>query len=168
MDMSTASKLAYRWQGPYRVRRAISEKGTYELEEFDGTPIPGTCPGNRLKKFVKRKGIYEPISEEKEEEEEYSASAEQPQTGPDSEKYETVLPQTTLERQRVRQPELEEEETKERNKEGDDEIEEEDEEGSSGEEDAEVLDSNPSEEEPLRRSTRRRRMPVRYREEEEE
>ena len=53
MDMSTVKKLAYRWRGPYRVRNAIPEKGTYELEEFDGTPIPGTHPGNRLKKFVK-------------------------------------------------------------------------------------------------------------------
>ena len=62
LDRSTAKKLAYKWMGPYRVRNAIPEKGTYELEEFDGTPVPGTHPGNRLKKFVRREGVYEPVS----------------------------------------------------------------------------------------------------------
>ena len=60
-DMSTAKKLAYKWSGPYRIRTAVSEKGTYILEEFDGTRLPGTYAGNRLKKFVKRKGFYEPV-----------------------------------------------------------------------------------------------------------
>ena len=69
MNMSTTKKLAYRWMGPYQVRNAIPEKGTYELEEFDGTLVPGMHPGNRLKKFVKRKGLYEPVRSEEEEEE---------------------------------------------------------------------------------------------------
>ena len=60
-DMSTAKKLVYKWSGPYRIRTAVLEKGTYILEEFDGTRLPGTYAGNRLKKFVKRKGFYEPV-----------------------------------------------------------------------------------------------------------
>ena len=56
--------------GPYCVKRAISEKGTYELEEFDGTRMPGTHPRNQLKKFVKHKGFYEPVEGKEEEEEE--------------------------------------------------------------------------------------------------
>jgi hypothetical protein len=49
------------------VKRAISEKGTYELEEFDGMRMPGTHPGNQLKKFVKREGFYEPVDGKEEE-----------------------------------------------------------------------------------------------------
>jgi hypothetical protein len=59
--MSSARKLAYKRFGPYRVRTAIPEKGTYILEEFDGTLLPGTFAGNRLKKFVKCEGIYKPV-----------------------------------------------------------------------------------------------------------
>ncbi len=66
MDRSTIRKLSYKWLGPYRVRTADVEKGTYELEEFDGTPLPGTHSGNRLKKFVKREGFYEPEENEEE------------------------------------------------------------------------------------------------------
>ena len=69
-DRSTKRKLLYKWLGPYRVRTALIEKGTYELEEFDGTRVPGTHPGNRLKKFVKRKGFYEPVEDEDEDDEE--------------------------------------------------------------------------------------------------
>jgi hypothetical protein len=58
-DISTARKLAYKWLGPYRIRTAVSEKGTYILEEFDGTKLPRTYAGNRLKKFIKREGFYE-------------------------------------------------------------------------------------------------------------
>jgi hypothetical protein len=48
----------------------LSQKGTYKLEEFDGTPLSGTFAGNRLKKFVKHEGTYEPkrlASEQREE-----------------------------------------------------------------------------------------------------
>jgi len=48
----------------------VTKKGTFELEEFDGTRVPGTHPGNRLKKFVKREGFYEPVEYEGDEEEE--------------------------------------------------------------------------------------------------
>ena len=46
LDRSTVKKLVYKWMGPYCVKRAISEKGTYELEEFDRTCVPGTYPRN--------------------------------------------------------------------------------------------------------------------------
>ena len=56
--MSQNRKLSYKWLGPYRVRKAIPEKGTYILEEFDGTQLTSTYAGNRLKKFVKRNRFY--------------------------------------------------------------------------------------------------------------
>ena len=110
LDKSSAKKLAYKWMGPYRVRRAIPEKGTYELEEFDGTPIPGTHSGSRLKKFVKRKGFYETIDQSEEEEEEQEeqgdlASVDRTlRSGSRSQMepmdFEIVLPQLTPEQRR--------------------------------------------------------------------
>ena len=61
MDKSANRKLAYKWLGPYRVRKAIPEKGTYELEEFDRTLLAGTYSRNRLKKFIMRNSLYEPV-----------------------------------------------------------------------------------------------------------
>ena len=60
--MSRNRKLSYKWLGPYRVRKAIPEKGTYILEEFDGTPLSGTYTRNRLKKFVERHSFYIPVA----------------------------------------------------------------------------------------------------------
>ena len=60
--MSRIRKLSYRWLGPYRVRKAIPNKGTYFLEEFDGTELAGSYSGNRLKKFVQRKKFYMPVA----------------------------------------------------------------------------------------------------------
>jgi hypothetical protein len=60
--MSRNWKLSYKWLGPYRVRKAILEKGTYILEEFDGTPLAGTYTSNRLKKFVERHRFYIPVT----------------------------------------------------------------------------------------------------------
>jgi hypothetical protein len=57
VDMSKRSKLAYRWLGPYRVRKAYQDKGTYLLEELDGTQLAGTFAGNRLKRFIQRDGF---------------------------------------------------------------------------------------------------------------
>jgi hypothetical protein len=62
IDMSRNRKLSYKWLGPYRVRKAIPEKGTYILEEFDGIELSGTYSGNRLKKFVERRGFYIPVA----------------------------------------------------------------------------------------------------------
>jgi len=47
------------------VREANQLKGSYVLEELDGTPLKGTYAGNRLKKFVKRDQYwYSPDDEE--------------------------------------------------------------------------------------------------------
>jgi Integrase zinc binding domain/RNase H-like domain found in reverse transcriptase/Reverse transcriptase (RNA-dependent DNA polymerase) len=54
MDMTRQNKLAFRWLGPYRVKIAIQRKGTFVLEELDGTELGGTVAGNRLKKFHER------------------------------------------------------------------------------------------------------------------
>jgi hypothetical protein len=56
--MSQVWKLSYKWLGPYRVRKAIPNKGTYFLEEFDRTELAGTYSSNRLKKFVQKNRFY--------------------------------------------------------------------------------------------------------------
>ena len=58
INMSQSRKLSYKWLSPYRVRKAIPDKGTYFLEEFDGTELAGTYSGNRLKKFIQRNKFY--------------------------------------------------------------------------------------------------------------
>jgi len=68
-NMSRNRKLSYKWLGPYRVQKAIPEKGTYILEEFDGTALAGTYSGNRLKKFVERQRFYIPVTTEQEDSE---------------------------------------------------------------------------------------------------
>jgi hypothetical protein len=50
--------LSYKWLGLYRVRKAIPDKGTYFLEEFDGTKLASTYSGNCLKKFIQRNKFY--------------------------------------------------------------------------------------------------------------
>ena len=58
--MSTVLKLAPRWLGLYRIQQADQEKGTYLLEELDGTLLYGIFLDNRLKKFVIREYyVYE-------------------------------------------------------------------------------------------------------------
>ena len=61
--MSTKVKLRYRWLGLYRIRETIVRdgipKGTYLLEDLDGTKLTGTFPGNRLKLFYTRIGAFE-------------------------------------------------------------------------------------------------------------
>ncbi|RYN41671.1 hypothetical protein AA0114_g10630 [Alternaria tenuissima] len=54
IDMSRDRKLDTRWLGPYRVREAGPDRGTYRLEDLDGTPFPHTTPGKRLKLFRQR------------------------------------------------------------------------------------------------------------------
>jgi len=53
-DVSSNRKLKYRWLGPYKVAEAIHEKGTYILQELDGSRLRGTFAGNRLKPFYPR------------------------------------------------------------------------------------------------------------------
>ena len=50
------------------MKKAILEKGTYKLKEFDRTRVLGTHPRNRLKKFVRHEGFYEPNKDKDKEE----------------------------------------------------------------------------------------------------
>jgi len=77
-------KLSYKWLGPYRVRKAIPKKGTYILEEFDGTQLASTYLGSRLKKFVVRNRFYGPVTDE-EVESEGSNSLEESESSKDEE-----------------------------------------------------------------------------------
>ena len=54
-DMSR--KLAFKWLGPYRISDAVRDKGTYMLEELDGSQLAGTFAGDRLKKFHPRQQL---------------------------------------------------------------------------------------------------------------
>jgi len=56
--MSQVRKLSYKWLSLYRVRKAIPDKGSYFLEEFDKTALAGTYARNRLKKFVQQSRFY--------------------------------------------------------------------------------------------------------------
>ena len=59
-DYSLNRKLAFWWLGPYRVWGATASKGTYTIEELDGTMKSGTVPGRRLKPFYSRDCSDEP------------------------------------------------------------------------------------------------------------
>lgn len=52
-DMSRNTKLTPRWKGLFRIT-SISPKGTYTLEELDGTCLTGTYAGRRIAKFHQR------------------------------------------------------------------------------------------------------------------
>jgi len=67
IDMSRVRKLSYKWLGLYRVRKAIPDKGTYFLEEFDGTALTSTYARNRLKKFVQQSKFYTPVATDSDE-----------------------------------------------------------------------------------------------------
>jgi hypothetical protein len=57
IDMSRIRKLDARWLGPYRIsakKPSEPEKGTYRLEDLDGTLFRHTTPGHRLKLFQER------------------------------------------------------------------------------------------------------------------
>jgi len=60
--MSRVQKLFYKWLGLYRVRKAIPDKGTYFLKEFDGTALASTYSRNHLKKFVQQNRFYTPVA----------------------------------------------------------------------------------------------------------
>jgi len=68
--------------GPYRVCKVIPKKGTYILEEFDGTQLASTYSGNRLKKFVVRNRFYGLVTD-KEVESEDSDSLEELESSED-------------------------------------------------------------------------------------
>jgi len=63
-DKSKATKLNWRWLGPYRVTTADSVKGVYTLEDMDGAALRGTFSSNRLKKFVERDRYFRASDEE--------------------------------------------------------------------------------------------------------
>jgi hypothetical protein len=57
IDMSRIRKLDPRWLGPYRISQnkpSQGERGTYRLEDLDGTTFRYTTPGWRLKLFQQR------------------------------------------------------------------------------------------------------------------
>ncbi len=54
-DMSR--KLSFKWLGPYRICDAIKDRGTYIVEELDGSRLAGTFAVDRLKKFHPRQRL---------------------------------------------------------------------------------------------------------------
>jgi hypothetical protein len=60
--MSQVRKLSYKWLSLYKVWKAIPDKGTYFLKEFDRTELASTYASNRLKKFVQRDRFYMPVA----------------------------------------------------------------------------------------------------------
>ena len=56
--MSQSQKLSYKWLSLYKVQKAILDKGTYFLEEYNKTKLASTYSRNRLKKFVQRSRFY--------------------------------------------------------------------------------------------------------------
>ena len=74
LDKQWSSKLDNRWVGPYLIRVARLDLGTYLLDKLDGTELSGVYTGDRLKKFFQREGI-EPEDEEVDEEEDNDDNA---------------------------------------------------------------------------------------------
>jgi hypothetical protein len=64
-DMSRHVKLAFRWQGPFRVEK-VSEKNTYELITLDGYPLKGTFTPQRLKRYFQDESsrVWAPTEED--------------------------------------------------------------------------------------------------------
>jgi hypothetical protein len=62
--MSRVRKLDPKWLGPYRIsnRPSQADRGTYRLEDLDGSLFRHTTPGWRLKLFIQR--TPEDIAEE--------------------------------------------------------------------------------------------------------
>ncbi len=50
-EKEMSRKLAFQWLGPYQISDAVKDKGTYMLEELDGSQLAGTFAGDTLKKF---------------------------------------------------------------------------------------------------------------------
>ena len=71
LEKQHSKKLDNRWLGPYKIR-SISNKGTYLLEEPDGTKLKSIYAGESVKRFYPRQGIldWEKFEEFFEEEEE--------------------------------------------------------------------------------------------------
>ena len=54
LDKQWSKKLDNRWNGPYLINDLKESRGTYLLEELDGTVLEGVFPGERLKRFFPR------------------------------------------------------------------------------------------------------------------
>jgi ribosomal protein S28E/S33 len=50
-DMSREQKMYFRWLGPYRVKKIITLKEAYVLEELNDEELRDTIAENRLKRF---------------------------------------------------------------------------------------------------------------------
>ena len=57
VEKQWSKKLDNRWLGPYLIREARLDLGTYLLSELDGTKLNGVYAGDRLKRFFQREGI---------------------------------------------------------------------------------------------------------------
>ena len=59
LDKQWSQKLKNKWLGPYRIRDIAEDRGTYLLDELDGTQLEGIIAGDRIKKFHPRYGLEE-------------------------------------------------------------------------------------------------------------
>ena len=57
LDKQESRKLDNRWMGPYLIRVARLDLGTYLLDELDGTELSGVYAVDRLNRFFQREGI---------------------------------------------------------------------------------------------------------------
>jgi hypothetical protein len=64
LNADMLSKMQFKWLGPFRIKAAVPDKGTFVLEELDGTQMRGTTAGNRLKVFFPRRVVPVEASEE--------------------------------------------------------------------------------------------------------
>jgi hypothetical protein len=80
LDKQWSQKLKNKWLGPYRIKEVAEDRGTYLLEELDGTQLQGIYAGDRIKKFFERYGV-----DEVEEKEEREAEEEDEEEGEDRE-----------------------------------------------------------------------------------
>jgi len=64
IDKSLRKKLNHCWIGPFRVKTVSQLKGSYILEELNGTQKRRTYSGNRLKPFVQRDGYWFSLEDE--------------------------------------------------------------------------------------------------------
>lgn len=58
LEKQWSKKLDNRWLGPYKIR-SVSDKGTYLLQEPDGTHLTSVFAGERVKRFYPRQGILD-------------------------------------------------------------------------------------------------------------
>ena len=70
-------KLDNHWMGPYLIRVARLDLGTYLLDELDGTELSGVYAGDRLKKFFQREKIELEDEEVDEEEDNEDITSEE-------------------------------------------------------------------------------------------